>query len=232
MNIIKTTAPIAIDKLKEFFVNKENTSFLIDYENSQLQGSKLLIYLSNLDVPCDIDIDIFGDEYLNLLAEYMKSPFIVNIDTLEKGAIDVMQVANGTKTDTTSYDKFITENKEVVDYWLDVLNSLPAYNLYCVDVDEFKEFAKSRPVKEIDASKGINFVSLLKHEEFFNFYQNWNDQKSFYIDEYFNDYIFKGKNLYSFWANENNPMFLLTWGVSSGYMENYINTVEEYEESK
>jgi hypothetical protein len=27
--------------------------------------------------------------------------------------------------------------------------------------------------------------------------------------------MFKGKNLFSFWANENNPLFLLTWGIAN-----------------
>jgi hypothetical protein len=28
--------------------------------------------------------------------------------------------------------------------------------------------------------------------------------------------MFKGKNMYSYWANENNPLFLLTYGVAEG----------------
>ena len=41
MNFIKTTAPISIDNLKKYFVDKD-TFFLIDYKNSALNGSKLL----------------------------------------------------------------------------------------------------------------------------------------------------------------------------------------------
>lgn len=225
MNVIKTTAPIAIDHLKQFFTDREGTSFLIDYENSELKGAKLLIYLSNLDVPCDIEIDIYSGTYLELLAEYMKTPFILKIDTLEKGAIDVMLKIKGI-TETTSYDKFIVENKEIVHNWVDILNSMPLYNLYTIDIDEFKEFANSRPKKESDITKGINFVSLLKHEEFFEFYKDWSAEHSFYYEEFFNDYMFKGKNLFSYWANENNPMFLLTYGAVEGVKPEELNTVE------
>ena len=28
--------------------------------------------------------------------------------------------------------------------------------------------------------------------------------------------MFRGKNLYSYWANENNPLFLITFGISEG----------------
>jgi len=31
--------------------------------------------------------------------------------------------------------------------------------------------------------------------------------------------MFKGNNLFSYWANENNPMFLLTWGIASGNIQ-------------
>ena len=34
--------------------------------------------------------------------------------------------------------------------------------------------------------------------------------------------MFKGRNLYSFWANNNNPMFLITWGI----LEEKINSKE------
>jgi hypothetical protein len=28
--------------------------------------------------------------------------------------------------------------------------------------------------------------------------------------------MFKGQNLYSYWATENNPLFLITFGISNG----------------
>jgi hypothetical protein len=39
--------------------------------------------------------------------------------------------------------------------------------------------------------------------------------------------MFKGKNMYSYWANENNPLFLLTYGISSGIVD-----TDEYISSK
>jgi hypothetical protein len=39
--------------------------------------------------------------------------------------------------------------------------------------------------------------------------------------------MFKGKNLYSYWANINNPMFLLTFGIGSGDV-----TTEQYVEAR
>jgi hypothetical protein len=47
--------------------------------------------------------------------------------------------------------------------------------------------------------------------------------------------MFKGKNLYSYWANENNPMFLLTFNIAEGtitgdeYFANIKETIKEIE---
>jgi hypothetical protein len=50
MKIIETTAPVKIEELKKYFADKD-TFYLIDYANSDLKGTKLLTYLSNLDIP-------------------------------------------------------------------------------------------------------------------------------------------------------------------------------------
>ena len=34
--------------------------------------------------------------------------------------------------------------------------------------------------------------------------------------------MFKGKNLYSYWANKNNILFLQTWAVASGERQNIL----------
>jgi hypothetical protein len=41
--------------------------------------------------------------------------------------------------------------------------------------------------------------------------------------------MFKGKSLYNFLANENNPLFLLTYGIAEGNIlgKNYILALNE-----
>ena len=70
--IIETTAPIAIDELKKHFENND-VSYLIDYHKSELKGEKLLTYLSNLDLPCDLK----NWDY-SLLKDYFNSTSILN----------------------------------------------------------------------------------------------------------------------------------------------------------
>ena len=83
MNIIETVAPIAIEKLKEYFNDKQKM-FLIDYDNSNLKNEKFLIYLSNLDLPCDLIFDKNKEDHQNLLMNYLKTKNIISIPSLEK----------------------------------------------------------------------------------------------------------------------------------------------------
>ena len=212
MNTIKTVAPIAIEELKKYFV--DNTiNYVIDYANSTIKGAKLLTYLSNLDLPCDIE---FTDdaEKLEILKEYFNSPLIVKIKSLEDLALSVLYEAK--RFEDNGMNEFIEKNTEIVQQWLSVCDSLTLFNMYSVDHEEMKEFAQSFPLDETDSTRGINFVSLLDHEEFYGLYAVIAQDSLKFYKTYFNSYMFKGKNLYHYWANQNNPMFLLTWGIATG----------------
>ena len=46
--------PLSVDQIKEFFTNK-NLVYLINYHDSDLKGVVFLTYLSNLDLPAEIN---------------------------------------------------------------------------------------------------------------------------------------------------------------------------------
>lgn len=212
MNIIETTAPISIDHLKKYFVNKD-IFFVIDYATSELKGQKLLTYISNLDLP--VDVVNFDDEFVK---DYFYSPTIVNLTSLEYKAIQILFEYKNI-LDTNENTDFISSNKEILETWKRKLDSLSLYNMYTINTEEFKDYAKSFPHDANESLDGINFVSLLKHEIFFEWFANINEEELAFYTSYFDNYMFKGKNLYSYWAHENNPMFLLTWGISSGTID-------------
>ena len=216
--IIECKAPIDIEDLKKHFENKE-VKFLIDYAKSDLKGEKLLTYLSNLDLPCDLkNVDF------NLLKDYFNTSSLVNCKMLEELAIEVLHVYK--RVDPKTYNgpisKFISENLEVVESWVKKLDSMSLFNMYCVKEDSFKEHAESYPHNDTDELNGINFISLLSNTRFFKYYGKVQEENLNFYTKYFNDYMFRGKNLYSYWANSNNPMFLLTWDTVRGNHKNYI----------
>lgn len=226
MEIINTTAPIAIEELKKYFVNKE-TFFVIDYENSDLKGQKLLTYLGNLDLP--IDIVNFD---LNLVQDYFLSTNLVSIPSLEEIAISILFEFKKI-SETNDYQEFIETNNEILELWKSKLDSLTLYNLYTIQTSDFQNYVESFPKNNTNDLKGINFISLLKNESFFEWFKIIDEDTLSFYETYFNDYMFKGKNLYTYWANENNPMFLLTRGIASGdvigkdYFEAKTKSIEE-----
>jgi hypothetical protein len=235
MNIIETTAPISIDNLKHYFVDK-TTFYVINYKESSLKGTKLLTYLSNLDVPCDIDFkECSLSDHHDILKDYLHSSMIVNVSTLENAVINIIHQTKGL---IPTLDKqFIEENKEILHKWISKLESLTLYNMYIVKDNPFQEFINSFQVDETKEMVGINFISLLKHKELYSFYQNVEQNRLKFYPHYFDEYVFKGKNLFSFWANENNPLFLLTYGIAEGLIKNdeYVEiknkTIQEFKDA-
>lgn len=228
MNIIETPAPIAIKDLKVYFANKD-TTYLIDYDASTLKGEKLLVYLGNLDLPCDIKFE--SDEgAIELIQAYANTTFLVTIPTLEQLMVDLILQYNGCDiyNESRPFESLIVQLKPQLKEWTKKLMSCSLYNLYCIDSDEYKDYVKSFPEDDTASLEGINFLSLLKHDRIYRLYNNINQENLYYYSQYFNEYMFKGKNLYSYWANPNNPLFLLTWGIASGVVDNeeYVAAVE------
>jgi hypothetical protein len=228
--IIETVAPIALEELKKYFVNKD-IIFLIDYEKSSLTGAKLLTYLGNLDIPCDINLNFAIPAHFDLLKEYFETGNLLKISSLEKAAI-LCLLEKKELINTNSFKEFIKENNELLNEWESRLDSLTLFNMQTVEVDEFKNFVEQFPESLADASKYVNFVNLIRYEDFFLYYSKIDNSKLKNYKNLFNNYCYRGKNLYSFWAVETNPLFLLTWAIASGNLDTdeYVNSVrQDYE---
>lgn len=224
MSVIHTVAPIPLVELKKYFEDK-TISFVIDLEQSTLSGAKFLTYIANLDLPVDLLSNEKTEKFNELLVAYFKHPLILNLPVLEKTAIDILLQFKGIAD--TGHEQFISDNQEIVQRWSDVLDSLCLFNLYCVNSPELKEWVEGHPLNDTSSSEGINFVSLLKNPEFYNFYTKHNPERVQFYKNYFQLNMFKGTNLFSYWSNENNPMFLLTFGIAQASFEN-----ENYLEAK
>jgi hypothetical protein len=219
MNIVETKAPISIEDLKLYF-NDNETFYNIDYTTSDIKSEKLLVYISNLDIPCNIKFNS-EEEIEEMIGVYLNSNFLVNIESLELKAMDLLFQEKGIikKRDLALLEKY----SEEIDTWATKLESLTLFNMYMLNSNEIKEWiTESHPTDDTSELTGVNFLSLLKYEMFYSYYQKMTQELK-YFSTYFNEYMFKGKNLYSYWANENNPMFILTYHISQGTLN-----VEEY----
>jgi hypothetical protein len=224
MNIINTTAPISIEDLKKYFAD-ETIQFNIDYKNSTLKGSKLLIYLGNLNVPCDLDLES-NDEFLDLVKDYFNAKTLVTIPKIEIAAVEIMlgrksflgNDYNGVLT-ADQVATFIDNNKEIVDRWMSVLDSMTLFNMKTIDIPDCQEFVESFPPNDTDDLTGINFVNVLKYPDFYTYYARLEENTLINYRRYFSEYMFKGKNLFHYWAVDANPMFIITTSIATGELK-------------
>lgn len=223
--VITTTAPIAIEYLKEYFADKE-TTYVIDYAESELKGEKLLVYLGNLDLPADIKFETSEDLEEMVLA-YASSTFIVNIRSLEFAMLNLL-LKNEIGFPLTD------ELQVLLDHWSIRIKSLLLYNLHTINLEEVKPFVDAAPKDDTDSLVGVNFVSLLKYEELGQIIVDDDNNLDECINytKYFNDYMFKGKNLFSYWANPNNILFLQTWSIGSGERQKILAENNELAEQE
>jgi hypothetical protein len=217
--LLNVSAPISIDELKKYFLDK-NISYVINYKESKIQGKKLLTYLSNLEIPCDIDFTgCSEEEFFEILKEYFETHLLVEINQLETAAISCL-LAKKKIIESEILSKFIEDNFDLLSQWESRLDSLTLYNLWTLNSDELKEWVESHPTDNADTSNYVNFVNVLKHEDFYQYYNNIDVSNLKNYKYIFNEYCFKGKNLYNYWSVKENPMFLLTWGIASGSFKN------------
>lgn len=219
MNIITTSAPIPMDLLKQYFSNKD-TVFHIDYDSSELKGQRLLTYLGNLELPCDV-IFANNDQLHELTTEYLKVTQLVTVPILEKFVIALLLQRKGLVD--SGIDSTIVENlSDQLDLWIKKLESMSLFNMTIIPSNEIKDWVAQFPTDDSTSLEGINFLNMFNHEEFFTFYEKLDHSNLTNYTKYFNEYMFKGQNLYYYWAKDSNPMFLLTAGIAS----NAVNSTE------
>lgn len=206
MERILTTTPINIIDLKRKF--NEDIKFIIDYKNSKYKGKTFIIYLSNLDIDCEIQLED-KDDALGLVSEYLKASVTVSIPEVEDALINILLAYQG-KPNYVNFDitDFVTENKEIIDIWIARINSLYLYSLFCTNNDSNIEYMKTFPENKNNSLAGINFVQLIKHELFPLLIQGVDHSKVEWNEFWFKEYVFAGQCLYNFFSSENNPLFL------------------------
>lgn len=229
--VIETTVPIDIELIKRHF-QEEGVVYLIDCENSQLPPAVLLTYLGNLSLPCQLKIGnqetLFG-----LLQAYLHSPVLVNLPELAELALDALLHHKGLeRLFDHDLSEFQEQNQDILDQWCSRVESLSLYALYCVkDVPEYQEYVRSFPEDTTDSMVGCNFVQLIQHPCFPLLLEQVDEDRLRFYSAYFDKYIFRGKNLFEYWAVPENTLYLITAGVAEGKFDTieYLNLVHGIE---
>ena len=216
--IIPCTAPIEIDYLKKYFDNKD-LLFHIDYNNSKLQSKKLFTYLSNLDVPSDLVLPntIDFEEKSDLLCEYMTLPFIIKLPVFNLAASSIVFRHKGYDMEDAYPDPYFTEaeidlyienNNEMVTRWVTFLDSCLIYAQKCIPELDVEEYLTAGIDIITDKNYvGYSIVNLFSLDFFFHNYYMKPVETLCYFKPQFEEHMFLGKNLFSYFATKHN--FLL-----------------------
>jgi hypothetical protein len=228
---IKTTVPIPMETIKRKFT--EEIEFIIDCANSKFKKKMLLTYLTNLELTCRLELTD-KEETLELVVAYLNSPTCIDMPDLEDIVMNMLLALQGKPSQcalsSEELFKFADNNKEIFETWFRRLNAIPLYAEYCLAdredslntdpenegevltklsrhrADRVKEF----PLDTNEQLAGINYANLIRHPDFILYLEGVTPAQYTYNEKLFNERrIFSGKNLFWYFANVNNPIFVM-----------------------
>ena len=238
--IKNTVAPIPIELLKEYF-SDDSIIFNIDYAKSILKSEKLITYISNLDVPCQLTgwdkvstVDKFA-----FVKDYMNAKLVIKNYELESCVLKILCEASDTmfykqyeSEDILTDDEvksFCADNEDLINRWLTIIASFSIFVLTTVPdlVEEMGSIRDQFQVIDNYDFCGVNFVQLLRHELTQDLIIE--DRPVYYFEKQFNEPMFKGHALYKYWNTEANTMAIITMGISSGDIlyDEFQSAIEE-----
>jgi len=225
---LTTCAPIPIVDLKRKFT--EDIEFIIDYKNSKFKNKVLITYLSNLDLKCRLMLEN-QDESLELVVAYMHHPALAKIDDLLDVVINIL-LYHTNHPCLLSFDPsdFIEANIDIINVWLRRIAALRLYAFF-TDSSVDREFFNKWPVTPDDENMaGINYVHLIAHPLFHLLIDDIPLEAMTYSPFHFNEYVFSGKNLYTYFAVPQNPLYMATvarYGLDQEQLDRMITAAHE-----
>ncbi len=234
-NIRVVNLPLGVEQLKEFIENKE-LKYLVNYKNSELKGTVLFNYVSNLDLPVEFEFtDCSYEEKEEMILAYMGTRNIVGSKSLAINMANIILTYREVDTNgmlinplfsKVEVNRFIEKNIEVLKRWELFLESTIIYAHQCIrkkPVDSVEECVYQHKYEVIDDIRyvGLNIVNLFAVPAFMELFFTApfrNEPKYFQVQ--FNDYMYKGKNLYSYYLNEENTVF----SMFIGHVNNIFTT--------
>lgn len=223
MRVIETVLPLGMEVVKDFYADKENTVFVIDYQAGELKGDAFVNYCANLELKATI---AFGDtpyeEKAAIVKAVMSNPVISELQDILCEIGQILLMVRGVDFDLvpkenqlfTPHERFtfITKNPKIVCNWMVFFTSLLAYAFTILKITDDAEDIRIDLPRIKDANfVGKSVVSLLQRTSFLEafFSIQPDSQLLYYLDVQFDEYCYKRKNLYHYFATPNN-MILAT----------------------
>lgn len=215
MTTINTTIPYSLEDMRTM-ITTPDTEIIIDYDNSKLQGTAALIYLTNINLyRPQIKVDD-KDRFFQLVDNYVTLKSVLYVETLIYAVASVLlykagcfQYMSQQEIDELHSHSSITE-QDCADYLADeqrarninalqtLMESMLLFTLSCSKefTAAFGDVETYFPVVDNINYTGLTFIHLTGIETFvLNFYSVPVKSLS-YFKQQFNEYIYDGKPLF------------------------------------
>lgn len=204
-NEVLVTIPIPPAILRRKFTEPD-LLFVIDYDNSKFKGKMMITYLSNLNINCKLQLNNH-ENTLELLSQYLRITTLVSIGDMEGLAMNMVLAYCG-KPHRLPFDpaEFIAANDDILTVWKRRLFQLPLFAMHVLK--KFEDYLEQFPEDDDDGMYGINYVHLIKHEDFAVLMEGYTDDMLTKNTTLFNEYLFAGKNLFHYFSVQSNPLFM------------------------
>ncbi len=232
--IRRVVAPLTMDQIKEFFINK-NLLFVIDYAKSSVKGKVFLTYISNLDLPAEVDFaDTSVEERMELLKDFMESRNINETKGLTLLTAAVLLHNKGVNIERDivpfvplSLDEmkaFAAKNPALMERWYTFLDSMMLFAMYSVQLVETTDDGSQVAIPAFETAFpgffdkyekiddplyiGSNVVNLFRIPLFLELYFSIPaPTPGKYFKQQFTEYMFKGKRLIHYFDVPENSFF-------------------------
>lgn len=239
-NLRKITLPLEVEQIKEFIENKE-LFFLVEYSDCKLRGASLHTYVGNLELPCDITFtNVSKEDRFELVKSYMESRSLNPANALRLTVAHLLLQYKGF-SDSESFlvnpvlskdecCEFLEVNSELMERWDTFVSSTMLYQLTSIQTLE-ETYSFKDLFMTIDDPRyiGTNVVNLFSIPSFMELFFSIPCRSSlYYFKPQFEEYMFRGSNLFNYFCCEENTLILvfnemLAGRLPADFLENISN---------
>ena len=154
--------PFTEEELDKYFDTIEDYYFIISLKNSEYKDNKILNYIYNTGMTCDIDLsECEYEDIEKILLSYIKTNKIISIPSLNILWLKIiLSYALNEKTNDLFISHFIKNNEEIILNLIEILYCLKIFLLNIIFEKTIN--AENKDIKDI----GNNFISLRDDPEF------------------------------------------------------------------
>lgn len=218
------TAPLNINDMDDDL--ESNNTYIFDYKNSSIKGSKFYEYITNTGIKSDILFHSsisYNDKKL-LLEKYMLDKRFLHFLSFNVTIFNILNLYRNIniRNDNSIFSKeeekqFLNEHINLISEWKKFYDSLFYYILFTAtlsencnnSIEEIKNRFKGAEINNIE-SLSVNMVSLLMDYYFYNYYDFGIDDSSiYYYPYYFENNLYDEKYIIDYIINSNNYYYTI-----------------------